>query len=416
MVSQKSLQKYAELAVRTGVHVQKGQLLVISSSVDCAYFTRLCVAEAYKAGAGEVLVKWDDELTTKLIYQNESTETLADIAPWRIEQQKNCIDKKCCFLYIESATPGLLADVDGKKLQVVRMAKETAFEQFEYYTMANIGQWSIVAIPTVAWAKKAFPDLSDEKALDALWDAVLMSVRISDDNAPVAEWEQHNNSLTHYCELLNNYNFKSLHFTNAMGTDLTVGLIKDHVWLGGNESAKNGAVFNPNMPTEEVFTMPSKFGVNGRVYATKPLSYQGKLIEGFYLDFKDGKVVNFSAEKEQDTLENLIGFDEGSSYLGEVALISYDSPISKSGVLFLNTLFDENASCHLALGASYPDNVKNGTELKREVLNELGSNYSKIHCDFMFGSADMHITGTTQDGNEIEVFKDGNFWGAFTHS
>ena len=409
MVSQKSLQKYAELAVRTGVHVLKGQLLVISSSVDSAYFTRLCVAEAYKAGAEEVLVNWDDELTTKIIYQNESTETLANIAPWKLEQKQNCIDRKCCFLYIESATPGLLADVDGNKLQAVRMAKETAFEKFEYYTMNNIGQWSIVAIPTVSWAKKAFPNLSDEKALEALWDAVLMSVRISDDNDPVAEWEQHNQKLTHYGEQLNNYNFKSLHFKNAMGTDLTVELVKEHVWLGGNETAKNGAIFNPNMPTEEVFTMPYKTGVNGRVYAAKPLSYQGKLIDDFYLDFKDGKVVGFSAKKEEDTLKNLIGFDEGSSYLGEVALISYDSPISKSGILFLNTLFDENASCHLALGASYPDNIKNGTELKREDLNKLGSNYSKIHCDFMFGSSDMSVVGITQDGKEVDVFKNGNF-------
>lgn len=409
MVSQKLLQKYAELAVRTGVHVLKGQLLVISSSVDSAYFTRMCVEEAYKAGAGEVLINWGDELTTKLAYQNESTGTLAEIAPWRLEQKKNCIDKKCCFLYIESATPGLLADIDGKKLQTVRMAKETVFEQFEYYTMANFGQWSIVAIPTTSWAKKVFPNLSDQNALDALWDAVLMSVRISDDNDPVAQWEQHDIRLTNHCKLLNSFNFKSLHFKNAMGTDLTVALVKDHVWLGGNETAKNGAVFNPNMPTEEVFTMPYKSGVNGRVHATKPLSYQGKLIEDFYLDFKEGKVVGFSAKKEEDTLKNLIEFDEGSSCLGEVALISYDSPISKSGILFLNTLFDENASCHLALGASYPDNVKNGTELKREELNKLGSNHSKIHCDFMFGSADMSIAGTTQSGKEIDIFIDGNF-------
>lgn len=409
MISKNILQKYARLAVCTGVHVQKGQLLVITSSVDCAYFTRLCVEEAYKAGAGEVLVKWEDELTTKLIYQNESTETLTQIAPWRIEQTKNCIDKKCCFLYIESATPGLLADIDGKKLQAVRMAKETAFEPFDYYTMGNYGQWSIVAIPTVAWAKKVFPDLSDEEALEALWKAVLMSVRISADNDPVAEWEQHNQKLTRYSELLNAYHFQSLHFKNAKGTDLTVELVKDHIWAGGSDTAKNGAVFNPNMPTEEVFTMPHKFGVNGRVAATKPLSYQGKLIDNFRLDFKDGKVIDFSAEKEQETLKNLIQFDEGSCYLGEVALISHNSPISQSGILFFNTLFDENASCHLALGASYPDNIKNGTELKREALNELGSNYSKIHCDFMFGSADMQVVGKTQDGKEIQIFADGNF-------
>lgn len=409
MINQEILRKYARLAVRTGVAVQKGQLLVITSAVDCAYFTRLCVEEAYKAGAGEVLVLWGDETVTKLACQNESTETLARIAPWRIEQKRNCIDQKCCFLYIESATPGLLADIDGKKLQTIRMAKETAFEPFEYYTMANYGQWSIVAIPTVPWAKKVFPDYSDEKALAALWDAVLTSVRITEDNDPVEEWERHNQKLARNCELLNQYRFKFLHFKNQMGTDLTVGLIKDHIWAGGCDRAKNGAVFNPNMPTEEAFTMPDKFRVDGRVYATKPLSYQGKLIDHFYLDFKDGKVVGFHAEKEEDTLKNLIGFDEGSCYLGEVALIPYNSPISRLGILFLNTLFDENASCHLALGASYPDNLKNGTELKREELDRLGSNYSKIHCDFMFGSADMNITGTTWDGGEIDVFRDGNF-------
>ena len=409
MVSNEILRKYAKLAVCTGVNVQKGQLLVITSAVDIAYFTRMCVEEAYKAGAGEVLVNWSDEAVTKLAYQNESTETLADIAPWKLEQKKNCIDKKCCFLYIESNTPGLLANIDGKKLQTVRIAMETAFEKFEYYTMANIGQWSIVSIPTIPWAKKAFPDLDDEKALEKLWNAVLMSVRVSESNDPIEEWKQHNENLEHYCTLLNDYKFKSLHFKNSMGTDLKVELIRDHVWAAGSEIAKNGARFNPNMPTEEAFTMPYKYGVDGRVYATKPLSYQGKLIENFYLDFKDGKVVGYFAEKGEETLKNLLDFDENSRYLGEVALIPYNSPISKSGVLFLNTLFDENASCHLALGASYPDNVKNGTKLKREELEKLGSNYSKIHCDFMFGSSDMNIVGETRDGKKVEVFQNGNY-------
>lgn len=409
MISEKALRKYAELAVRTGANVQKGQMIVIASAVESAYFTRLCVEEAYRAGAGEVLVNWSDEAVTKLQYQEESTETLCDIAPWRVEQKRNCIDKKCCFLYIESATPGLMADIDGAKLQAARTARETAFEPFEFYTMANLGQWSIVAIPTVSWAKKVFPEYDDEKALNALWEAVLMSVRISEDNDPVAEWHNHNQNLMRYCERMNDYRFKSLHFQNKKGTDLTVELIPNHVWEGGCSKAKNGAVFNPNMPTEEVFTMPYKFGVNGRVYAAKPLSYQGKMIDGFWLDFKDGKVVDFAAEKEEETLKNLVGFDEGSCYLGEVALISHDSPISNSGILFLNTLFDENASCHLALGASYPENVRGGAEMKREELEKLGSNYSKIHCDFMFGSADMQIDGLTKEGKTLAVFRDGNF-------
>jgi Leucyl aminopeptidase (aminopeptidase T) len=409
MVSQEILRKYAELAVRIGANVQKDQLLVVSADVSCAYFARMCVEEAYRAGAGEVLVTWTDETITKMAYQNEKTETLCDIAPWRVEQKKDCIDKKCCFLYIESATPGLMAEIDGKKLQTVRTAREAAFEPFEFYTMANLGQWAIVAIPTLDWAQKVFPGEDGEAALEKLWSAVLMSVRIREDNNPVEEWHRHNEDLMHRCEAMNGYNFRSLHFENGAGTDLTVELIPDHIWEGGCSTAKNGAVFNPNMPTEEVFTMPYKYGVNGRVCATKPLSYQGKMIDGFWLEFKDGKAVNFAAEKEEETLRNLVGFDDGSAYLGEVALIPYDSPISNSNILFLNTLFDENASCHLALGASYPDNVKNGAELKREELNELGSNYSKIHCDFMFGSADMNITGVTQDGTKVPVFRNGNF-------
>lgn len=409
MVSEKALRKYAQLAVRTGANVQKGQMLVITADVGSADFVRLCVEEAYRAGAGEVQVNWGDETVAKLKFGNESTETLCDIAPWRVEQKRDCIDKKCCFLYIESATPGLLADIDGAKLQAARTAREIAFEPFEFYTMANHGQWSIVAVPSAGWAKKVFPELDDEKALDALWQAVLTSVRITDDNDPVEEWRSHNADLLRYCRKMNDFRFRSLHFQNEKGTDLTVELIPNHVWEGGCSTAKNGAVFNPNMPTEEVFTMPYRFGVNGRVYAAKPLSYQGKMIDGFWIDFKDGKAVNFAAEKGEETLKNLIEFDEGSCYLGEVALIPYNSPISNSGILFFNTLFDENASCHLALGASYPENVRGGGDMKREELNKLGSNYSKLHCDFMFGSADMRIDGMTARGEAVPVFRSGSF-------
>ena len=266
-----------------------------------------------------------------------------------------------------------------------------------------------MAVPTESWAKKVFPDDEPAKALEKLWDAVLMTVRIGEDNDPVADWRVHDEALWSNSAKLNEYNFKALHFKNALGTDLTLELIKDHVWAGGGSTARNGAFFNPNLPTEEVFCMPAKYGVNGTVAATKPLDYQGKLIEDFRLTFREGKVVEYSARVAEDALKNLLTADEGSSYLGEVALVPHDSPISNSGVLFLSTLFDENASCHLALGATYPENVKGGEDMTREALTALGANYSKEHCDFMFGSADMRIEGIRQDGSRVVVFENGAF-------
>lgn len=409
MISQERLRKYARLAVRMGVGVQKGQLLVLNASVDCAYFARLCAEEAYTAGAGEVRLNWTDELMEKLRYEHEGEETLAVVPGWKVEQKRSDIDRKACFLYISSDTPGLLGHIPGALLQKVMLAREEAFEPFQYYTMANHGQWCIVAIPTAAWASKVFPGESEEKALEKLWDAVLMSVRVGEENDPVAEWQRHNERLARNSARLNELNFTALHFVNSLGTDLTVGLIQNHVWAGGATTAKNGAVFNPNMPSEEIFTMPAKFGVHGRVTATKPLNYQGKTIENFWFRFEEGKVVEYGAEKGSDVLKNLVEFDEGSAYLGEVALIPFHSPISESGVLFLSTLFDENASCHLALGRAYPENVKGGAEMTQEELSALGSNYSMEHCDFMFGSADLRIDGITASGERVAVFENGDF-------
>lgn len=409
MISTTMLRKYAELAVRAGANVQKDQLLVLSAPVECADFARLCVEEAYKAGAGEVEVMWNDEQVARLRYENESTDTLSSIPPWQIERKRNQVDRQCAYLYIDADTPGLLAHIDGAKLQAANLARRTAMEPFQFYTMANHGQWSIVAIPTPAWAKKVFPGESEEAALEKLWEAVLMSVRLTLDNDPAAEWKKHNAILMANCERLNEYAFRSLHFTNSLGTDLMVNLVENHVWAGGGSTTRGGVFFNPNMPTEEVFCMPHKLGVNGRVAATKPLNYQGKLIENFVLTFKGGKVVDYAAEKGADALKNLLTADEGSSYLGEVALVPHRSPISQSGVLFLSTLFDENASCHLALGEAYPENVKGGTDMSRAELDAVGANYSKEHSDFMFGSADMRIVGTRADGSTVTVFENGAF-------
>lgn len=409
MPTETMLKKYAELAVRVGANVQKGQLLVLNSPVDCADFARLCAEAAYQAGAGEVQLVWNDETCDRLRYEYEEEGTLTRIPQWQLERKKDQIHRGCCYLYIDADTPGLLAHISSEKLRAANLARRTAFEPFQYYTTNNDGQWCIVAIPTPAWAVKVFPDLTPAEALEKLWDAVLMSMRLDEDSDPAEAWARHDHALERNGATLNGYAFRALHFQNGVGTDLTLELVKHHVWAGGGSTARNGAFFNPNMPTEEVFCMPQKYGVNGTVAATKPLNYQGKLIEDFVLTFREGKVVEYRARTGEDVLRNLLTADEGSSYLGEVALVPHRSPISQSGILFLSTLFDENASCHLALGEAYPENVRGGTDMTRAELGAAGANYSKEHSDFMFGSADMRITGIQEDGTEVPVFENGAF-------
>lgn len=409
MISENVLRKYARLAVKMGVNVQKGQMLVIKADVRDYEFVNLCVEEGYKAGAGEVCVDWSSEHNTKWSYEYMTKEDLSEIPQWQYDKREYVQNKGCCFLHIESSTPGLLKDIDSEKILARQMAASKKFLPLQSYTMNNEGQWSIIALASEGWAKKVFPDMEDDAAVKALWDAILMSVRVNEENDPVAEWEKHNESVLKYSKQLNDYNLKALHFTNSLGTDLTVELVENHIWAGGCEKAANGAIFNPNMPTEEIFCMPYKYGVNGKVVATKPLSYQGKVIDGFSMTFKDGKVVEYDAEKELEALKSLIDYDEGSCYLGEVALISYDSPINNTGILFYNTLFDENASCHLALGRAYPMNVVGGTVMDEEELAKAGANHSMTHVDFMFGSEDMHIDGIQKDGTVIPVFRNGNF-------
>lgn len=408
-MNEKLLKKYAKVAVKIGVNVQPEQMLVINAPVDAKEFVHYCVEEAYLAGAQEVEVRWNDSVLTRLNYENVKTEVLKNVPEWTINRHKAAIDRKCAILNIISEVPGNLKHIAPEKLQECMMANSKAMEPYRYYTMSNYGQWSIVAIPNPIWAKMIFPELEEEVAIEKLWESILKSVRIDEDNDPVSDWNKHNKELSDHNKILNEYNFKSLHFKNGIGTDLVVELVENHIWEGGSDDSQSGITFNPNMPTEETFTMPKRTGVNGKVYGTKPLNYQGKLIENFWIRFKDGKAVEYDAEKEKEALGNLINMDEGSCYLGEVALISHDSPISNMNILFLNTLFDENASCHLALGAAYPSNLKNSESLSKEELVEKGGNVSMAHSDFMFGSHDMSIIGITQDNKQIEVFKEGNF-------
>jgi len=367
------------------------------------------VKAAYKAGAKRVFVMWEDADIARMELEYQSEETLQDIPQYSIDRYKYFIDQGACIIHVISPVPGLTSDLDPQKQQAYSTASAKAYSFVYEYMMGNKAQWTIIAAANPVWAQKVFPNKEKDEALEELWKAIFKTSRVSENNDPILEWNNHNETLRKHKKILNDFRFKSLHFTNKLGTNLTVKLVENHIWLGGEEKTTNGIAYNPNIPTEENFTMPMKTGVNGKVFATKPLNYHGHLIENFWLEFKDGKVVNYDAEKGKKSLQNLIEFDNGSCYLGEVALISYDSPISRENILFYNTLFDENASCHLALGRAYPSNVKNGTSMSIEELEKIGYNNSLTHVDFMFGSKDLNIFGETQNGEQIQVFKDGNF-------
>ncbi len=409
MISEKLLQKYAELAVKVGVNVQKGQTLFVNSSTETKELARAIAEEAYKAGARKVSVNWRDEYVgkTKMTYADD--EELKHVPDWHVAKYKEFIAEKGCNISIGSPVPGLNNDVDPQKLQISSISVRKAMSFFSDFMMTSQTQWSVIAAPNPVWAKKVFPDASPEEAEDKLWNAILEASRVTETNDPVEDWDKHNKTISDHNKILNSYRFDTLYFKNGLGTDLSVKLVENHIWAGGTEHTPEGLAFNPNIPTEENFCMPSKFGVNGKVVATKPLNYQGKLIKDFWLVFKDGKVVEYDAKENKDALKNLLELDEGSSYLGEVALISYDSPISNTGILFYNTLFDENASCHLALGRAYTINIEGGNDMSIDELKEKGYNHSMAHSDFMFGSPDLSVIGKTKDGKEVVIFKDGNF-------
>lgn len=409
-INEKILEKYAKVAVTMGVNVQKGQTLILNTSIDVVPLTRAVVKAAYEAGAKQVQVNYGDDIVSKYHYTYQDLDTLKTVPQWLIDSKLDYMkDGTACMLRICSDVPGVLKDVDGEKLGQAMQARAAAMKELNAYTMANKIQWSIVAAPNAEWAKQVFPNDDEETAVSKLWDAILQAMRIDEDNDPVAAWDEHNRTLAEREQKLNDMKLKKLHFTNGKGTDLTIEIPDAGIWAGGNEKTTSGIVFNPNMPTEEIFTMPYKYGVNGTVYASKPLDYNGKLINDFWFTFKEGKVVDYGAKQEPEALKSLVEFDEGSCYLGEVALVPYESPISLSNILFLNTLFDENASCHLALGKAYPMNLVGGTEMSDEQLAEHGVNLSNTHVDFMFGTADMEITGIDHDGKEMPIFRNGNF-------
>ncbi|MBU3099081.1 MULTISPECIES: aminopeptidase [Clostridium] len=404
----KLLEKYALLLVKTGINIQKDQTLVINSPIECAAFTRIVSRIAYLEGAREVVVTWRDEISTKIKFMFAPEEIFSEYPDWQRDFYVSSARKGAAFLSISASDPELMKDVNPERLSKSNKAASTAIKEYRDRMMSNKNVWCVASIPTQAWANKVFPEVSEGDAMEKLWNAIFKTVRV-DALDPVASWETHKSNLKKSMDYLNLNNFKYLQYKNSLGTDLKIELPENHLWLGGSDYTPGGVEFIANMPTEEVFTLPKKTGVNGTVVSSKPLNYNGNLIENFSLTFEKGKVVDFKAETGYDILKSIIETDEGSCYLGEVALVPYDSPISNSNILFYNTLFDENASCHLALGKAYPVCIKNGENLSNEELSGLEVNDSFVHEDFMVGTEDLQIIGITADGKEVSVFENGNF-------
>jgi len=365
------------------------------------------VEECYKLGARQVIVDWSSDLITKLQLQKESVETLSEVAPWTIEKQKYYNAKLPAFIYIDSDDPDGLKGVDQGKLAKVQMNRYPILKPYRD-ERENKYQWTIIGAPSVRWAKKVFPDLPKGKAVEKLWEAILLTSRVTDD--PIKAWKEHNEDLEKRTRYLNSLDIDFLHYQSSNGTDFKVWLSNNVLWeAGGERTLGSNIFFNPNIPTEECFTSPIRGKAEGLVVATKPLSYQGQLIENFSIRFENGKAVEVKAEKNQSLLEHMISMDEGAAYLGECALVPYDSPINNLGILFYNTLYDENCCCHLALGMGFTNLVKDYQNYTQDQLHEMGINDSSIHVDFMIGSKDLKIAAHLRDGSEVAIFKDGNW-------
>ena len=405
---QNTLKKYARLIVKTGLNLKTDQILVITSPIECAPFARLVAEAAWAEGARDVVMNWRDELFSRIRFIHADETVFEEFPDWQKDFYMSYLNRGAAFLSISASDPEIFKGVDLNKLTIAQKTGNIALKEYRERLMNNENAWCVVSVPTASWASKVFPGISEEEAMEKLWEVIFKAVR-ADTEDPVEAWEEHKNNLKKRLDFLNASRFVELKFKNAQGTDLSAKLPEGHIWLAGSERTKDGREFTANMPTEEVFTLPEKTGVNGRVTSSKPLNYNGNLIRDFSLDFKEGKIVNFAAKEGYETLKKLIETDEGAGYLGEVALVPHDSPVSNLNILFYNTLFDENASCHLALGKAYSVCLQGSAAMNKEELEHKGVNDSLVHVDFMIGTSDMEITGVTKNGEEKPVFKNGNF-------
>lgn len=402
------LKNYAKLIVEIGANVQKGQDVIVNARVNEAYFAELVVEAAYKAKARSVRVEWSDDQVTRLAYKYQTTKTLSEMPKWQEEKLQHAVDTLPARIYIVSDDPDALKGVDQDKFTKVRMALGPTIMKYREQ-MENKYQWVIAGVPSEAWAKKVFPNETKNNAIKKLWDAILTTTRALGD--PIKNWNEHNKVLKEKCEWLNNLKIDTLYYKSSNGTDFSIKLKQGMIFEGGAAKTLQGIVYQPNMPTEECFTSPDKYSANGTVMATKPLSVDGKVVDNFGFRFENGKVVEVIAKEQEhkEVLEHLISVDEGARQLGEVALVPFDSPINQTGILFFETLYDENACCHLALGRAFEECIKDFDKMTEEERKAFDLNVSIIHVDFMIGSRDLNITAKTIDGNTVEIFKNGTW-------
>ncbi len=401
------LKKYANLIAVCGVNVQKGQEVFITAELDQPEFVKMVVEACYKAGASKVTVDWSYQPLTKLDVRYCSKKVLSSLDDWQIQRWEHQADVLPCKIYLMSEDPDGLAGINQKKFAGAMAARSKIIKPIRN-RMENKYQWCIAAVPGKAWAKKVFPSEKTNAAVEKLWEAILSTSRVYDD--PVEEWNKHNADLKARCDYINSLGIKELKYKSQNGTDLRVGLLPNALFMaGGEDTLGSNVYYNPNIPTEEVFTSPRRGDADGIVYSTKPLSYGGQLIDNFWVKFENGKVTDVGAEKNEALLREIIAMDEGAAYLGEVALVPYSSPINKSGLLFYNTLFDENAVCHLALGRGFTNVLIDYEKYTFEQTKEIGINDSIVHEDFMIGSDDLSITAVLNDGSEVAIFKDGEW-------
>lgn len=401
-----ALREYARLIVRSGVNVQKGQEVMIYAGLDQPEFVKMVVEEAYKAKAAKVIVEWDYQPLAKIHTRYQSLKTMSTVPEWVKARRQHMVDTVPCRIHLISEDPDGLK---GMNMAKVAKARKATFPILKPYADQLEGkqQWCIAAVPGAAWARKVFPGVRTSVAMEKMWEAILSTSRVDDD--PIKAWEKHNADLASRCAYLNALNIRSLHYTADNGTDLTVGMIPEAQFCGGSEVSRLGITFNPNIPTEECFISPMKGKAEGIVYSTKPLSYHGQLIDNFSIRFENGKAVEAHAEVGEELLNTMLSMDEGAAYLGECALVPQHSPICQSGLLFYNTLFDENAACHLAMGMGYADTIRDHHNRTLEECRELGINDSMIHEDFMIGCDSMNIDAICEDGKTVAIFRNGNW-------